>query len=130
LLVDGGQAQLNAATKALCTTSIELTIIGAVKPVRHHSEISHFLTASGRKIAYDEKDPAMAMLKLLRDDAHDLANLVHRELRDARHFYESSGVTPLIVPTRLVDPDGFADDLRPIVTRDTAARPRRNGDRS
>jgi excinuclease ABC subunit C len=130
LLVDGGQAQLNAATKALSTTSNELTIIGAVKPAHRHSEISHFLTASGRKIAYDEKDPAMAMLKLLRDDAHDLANLVHRELRDARHFYESSGVTPLIVPTRLVDPDGFADDLRPIVTRDTAARPRRNGDRS
>lgn len=59
------------------------------------------------------------MLKLLRDDAHDLANFVHRELRDARHFYESSGVPPLIVPIRFVDPDGDADDLRPIVTRDT-----------
>ena len=114
------------------------------------------------------------MLRLLRDDAHDLANRVHRDLRDMQHNYElaailpslneadrrdilktvgsvsriaelstdeianqfrpqtarliardiqnyrkgnSPVVLPLIVPIRFDDPDGGADDMRPIDPR-------------
>jgi hypothetical protein len=34
------------------------------------------------------------MLKRLRDDAHDLANRVHRDLRDMSHNYELAAILP------------------------------------
>ena len=34
------------------------------------------------------------MLKILRDDAHDLANRAHRDLRDLRHNYELAAILP------------------------------------
>jgi excinuclease UvrABC nuclease subunit len=116
IVVDGGKAHLAAAMRAVDSIEADSHVIAAVKPAGRHSEISHFLTANGDRIEYSKDDQAMQVLKILRDTAHDLANYVHREMRDARHFYEASGTLPLVVPTSFVDRNGAADDLRPIVT--------------
>ena len=39
------------------------------------------------------------MLRLLRDAAHDLANRVHRDLRDLGHHYELAALLPSITRT-------------------------------
>ena len=58
------------------------------------------------------------MLKLLRDEAHDLANRVHRDYREMMPFYEKVGFqTPLVVPLRFHAENGGADDLIPIEAR-------------
>jgi len=175
ILIDGGRPQLNAVLNAAKETELpSVCFVSAVKPSKKHSSVSRFISDTGDEIDYDPFNPAQNMLRLLRDDAHDLANRVHRDLRDMRHNYElasvlqsiteaerrealktvgsiskivelssdelkknfrpqtarkiirdlqnyrmgeSQPVLPLIVPIRFDDPDGGADDLRPIVTR-------------
>jgi len=174
IVLDGGKPQLSAVTEMLSQSKkASAEIVAAVKPRGKHSGVSHFLRQSGEPIEFDEMSPSQNMLKILRDDAHDLANRVHRDLRDTKHNYElaavlpsineaerrdvlraagsirklttlsetdvfnlfdartarkiahdlrifrsgnSDPVTPLIVPIRFDDPDGAADDLRPILT--------------
>ena len=124
-LVDGGRSQLNSAVKAASSINGSPTFISAVKPRGKHSQISHFLTASGLRVEFDPGNAAHLLLQRLRDDAHELANFVHGEYRDARHFYEVTGKQPLIVPIRFTAADGSADDLRPIVTKNRpTAKPR------
>lgn len=115
IVIDGGRSHLNAAVSALEQAErSDIAVIGAVKPPRRHDEISHFLTGDGHRIEFDYSSPAMRLLKVLRDEAHDLANAVHAESRDMAHFYAASGTLPLIVPIRYDDPNGKAGDLRPI----------------
>ncbi|PYT01608.1 MAG: hypothetical protein DMF63_01820 [Acidobacteria bacterium] len=91
ILVDGGPAQL----KAVLSIADDLPfVIAAVKPKGKHSSISHFLTADGRRIEYDQDSHAARLLKRLRDDAHDLANAAHRLGRDMMHFYELAAILP------------------------------------
>jgi excinuclease UvrABC nuclease subunit len=73
-----------------------VAIASAVKPQGKHSEISHFLDQQGNRIDFDLASPAHRVLRLLRDDAHELANRVHRELRDMSHFYELASILPSI----------------------------------
>ena len=93
VIIDGGTAQINAAAAALPTAS-KVILIGAVKPPGEHSEISHFLTAAGKRIEFDPASPAMNLLQRLRDEAHEFANAVHRETRDYAHFYEIVNIVP------------------------------------
>jgi len=119
ILLDGGKPQLNAALRQLENTDlIPVPIIAAVKPPEKHSSIAAFLTASGRSILFDVDSPAHAMLQLLRDEAHNLANRIHRDYREMKPFYEAAGHTePLIVPIRLHAENGGAEDLIPIESR-------------
>ena len=118
LLIDGGVSQLNAASKA--DLPISMSITAAVKPPGEHSAISHFLTINGR-IEYDVHRDTHRFLHRLRDDVHEFANAVHRDVRDFANFYKE--VSPLVVPTRLQDPNGAAADLIPIEA--TSRKPRR-----
>jgi len=95
VLVDGGRAHINAVAAALASLSIEnICVIGAVKPPRKHGEISHFLTADGSRIEFNPANAAMRVLRLLRDEAHELANAAHVRSRDMSHFYELSAILP------------------------------------
>ena len=97
ILVDGGKAQLAAASEAVNVVSMDGTAIAsAVKPPGKHSEVSHFLDRQGNRIDFDLTSAAHRVLRLLRDDAHELANRVHRELRDMSHFYELASILPSI----------------------------------
>lgn len=177
LLIDGGTSQLTAALKADLPSIV--STVTAVKPPGQHSAVSHFLTIDGR-IHYDPTRDTHRFLHRLRDNVHEFANAVHRDVRDYANFYEIASifpslteserrrilnaagsnfnasnaseevllnalgndraqiatadqirfkkervktVPPLVVPTRLQDPDGAADDLIPIEA--TSRKPKR-----
>jgi excinuclease ABC subunit C len=97
IVLDGGKPQLNAVTEILSQSKTPTAeIVAAVKPAGKHSGIAHFLRQSGEPIEFDEMSPSQNLLKILRDDAHDLANRVHRDLRDTKHNYELATVLPSI----------------------------------
>jgi hypothetical protein len=76
------------------------------------------LTPTGESIPFDVDSPAHAMLQLLRDEVHDLANRVHRDYREMIPFYERAGFDkPLVVPLRFHAENGGAEDLIPIEHR-------------
>ena len=114
LLLDGGTAQLSNVIQAIGQRR-NLPLITAVKPKGKHSSIAAFLSASGERIPFDVDSPAHSMLQLLRDEAHDLANRVHRDYREMLPFYEAKGFDrPLVVPLRFHAVNGGAEDLIPI----------------
>ncbi|MFL6468982.1 MAG: hypothetical protein ACJ72Z_13575 [Pyrinomonadaceae bacterium] len=114
ILIDGGRNQLNKVLKAVRDLN-RSPIIAAVKPKGKHSSIAAFLTESGDSIQFDVDSPTHAMLQLLRDEAHDLANRVHRDYREMLPFYETRGFEePLIVPLRFQAENSGAEDLIPI----------------
>lgn len=119
LILDGGKPQLKAVTETLRrTNAMQVPLIAAVKPRGRHSSIAAFLTTDGESVRFDVDSPAHAMLQLLRDEAHDLANRVHRDYREMMPFYEKAGFeTPLVVPLRFHAENGGADDLIPIAAR-------------
>ncbi|MFT3745573.1 MAG: hypothetical protein QM785_14935 [Pyrinomonadaceae bacterium] len=119
IVLDGGKPQLNAVLKSLAKSELPSPpIIAAVKPQGKHSSIAAFLTTTGGSIAYDVESPAHTMLLLLRDEAHNLANRIHRDYREMKPFYEAAGHDePLIVPIRLHAQNGGAEDLIPIDSR-------------
>jgi excinuclease ABC subunit C len=119
ILIDGGKAQLNAVISTIDPSdAMKVPIIAAVKPKQKHSSIAAFLTQAGGSIAFNVDSPSHAMLQLLRDEAHDLANRVHRDYREMLPFYEARGFdTPLIVPIRLHAENGGAEDLVPILSK-------------
>ena len=119
IVLDGGKPQLNATLRELAKTNLtSVPIIAAVKPPGKHSSIAAFLTAEGASIPFDVHSPAHAMLQLLRDEAHNLANRIHRDYREMKPFYEAAGhAEPLIIPIRLHAENGGAEDLIPIESR-------------
>jgi excinuclease ABC subunit C len=95
IVLDGGRNQLNAVLDALGKTNKrKALIIAAAKPPTKHSGIAYFLLESAERMDFDESSPAHNILKILRDDAHELANRVHRDLRDSSHNYELAAVLP------------------------------------
>ncbi|HVF46841.1 MAG TPA: hypothetical protein VNA17_04680 [Pyrinomonadaceae bacterium] len=119
IMLDGGTSQIGAVRRAIQETgAVRAPLVGAVKPKSKHSAVSYFLTEGGDKIAYDASSPAHAMLQVLRDEAHNLANRIHRDYREMKPFYEAAGFDePVIVPIRLHAENGGAEDLIPIETR-------------
>ena len=119
LLIDGAKAQINAVKKVLEEFELKtLTVVGAVKPPKTHSQISHFLTAKDSEIKFDRHSKVMNFLQNLRDAAHTLANETHRELHVLVGIFKNNDTAPLVqyllVPTRFAERDGNANDLSPI----------------
>jgi excinuclease ABC subunit C len=97
ILLDGGRSQLNAVINNWdANDHPNVRFVGAVKPPLKHASISHFLLESGEKISFDATNPVHHLLQRLRDEAHDLANRAHRDLRDMTHNYELAGILPSI----------------------------------
>ena len=94
VLLDGGHSQMNAVLAKVGSQENRPPIVAATKPVRKHSGVAYFLLETGEQISFDEMSPSHNTLKLLRDDAHDLANRVHRDLRDMSHNYELAAILP------------------------------------
>ncbi|MEJ7625136.1 MAG: UvrB/UvrC motif-containing protein [Pyrinomonadaceae bacterium] len=118
IVLDGGKPQLNAVLQSLADRPGHPPIVAAVKPPAKHSSIASFLSTDSPPIIFDVDSPAHAMLQLLRDAAHDLANRTHRDYREMMPFYELLGdYEPMIVPLRLHAENGGAGDLIPIAAR-------------
>ncbi|NOY74341.1 MAG: excinuclease ABC subunit UvrC [Kiritimatiellaeota bacterium] len=80
ILIDGGKGQLNAAMKALKRAGTPPTpIIGLAK---RNEEI--FVPGRQLPIRLDLRNPAVNLLRAVRDEAHRFAVAYHRKLRDAR----------------------------------------------
>jgi excinuclease ABC subunit C len=95
VLIDGGKPQLNAALKALKKIGRrKFSLIAAVKPSDRHNEVSHFIHETGKIFEMNPDSDAMQFLVRLRDEAHELANRIHRTLRDTSHFYELASILP------------------------------------
>lgn len=97
ILIDGGKSQLQAALKSLQKqNNIKFTVVSAVKPPHKHNEISHFLSESGQILNFNKTSEAFQVLLNLRDEAHSLANYVHRTKREMAHFYEVNQILPTL----------------------------------
>lgn len=97
VLLDGGKPQMNAVLRALERVDHPVCgIVAAIKPPGRHSAISRFLLRDGSEVPFDESNAAHLILQKLRDDAHDLANRVHRDLRDMGHHYELAAILPTL----------------------------------
>ncbi|MFN0278334.1 MAG: hypothetical protein ACKVRN_07000 [Pyrinomonadaceae bacterium] len=118
VLLDGGKNQLNKVLKTISNIDKAPRVIAAVKPRGKHESIAAFLSEGSEPIPFDIDSPAHAMLQLLRDEAHDLANRIHRDYREMMPFYEAAGFEkPLILPLRFHADNGGAEDLIPIEAR-------------
>jgi excinuclease ABC subunit C len=118
IVLDGGKSQLNAVLAKLDKGQVLPAITAAVKPRGRHSAIAAFLVKGRDPIDFNPESPAHSMLQLLRDEAHDLANRVHRDYREMMPFYEIAGVEkPVVVPLRFHAENGGAEDLIPIESR-------------
>ena len=95
VLVDGGKGHVNAVRKALDSIGLgQLPVVGAVKPKGKHGDISYFIKPDGDRADLDPDLPAVRVLKVLRDEAHDLANAAHGNSRDMAHHYQLAGMLP------------------------------------
>src|SRR5436190_1559024 len=115
IVLDGGKPQLNKVSGVLNDGAGDYALVAAVKPRGKHSSIASFLIPDKPTIKFNPDSPAHSVLQLLRDEAHSLANRVHRDYREMFPFYEARGFDhPLVVPLRFHAPNGNADDLIPI----------------
>ena len=119
LLIDGAKPQINSVKRVLDEFDLNnITVIGAVKPPKAHSQISHFLTTQDVRVEFEKRSGAMNFLQSLRDAAHRLANETHRELHSLVGIFRNNDTAPhvryLLVPTRYAMRDGDAADLSPI----------------
>jgi excinuclease ABC subunit C len=79
ILIDGGKGQLNAAIKALKRAGVTAPVIGLAKK---NEEI--FVPGRQLPIRLDLRDPAVNLLRSIRDEAHRFAVAYHRKLRNSR----------------------------------------------
>ena len=119
IILDGGKTQMNAALKAIEPLRPFATrLAGVVKPKGQHSSVAYFLTDAREQIEYEPDNPAQNMLRLLRDAAHDLANRVHRDLREMGHHYELAALLPSVTESERRKIVATAGSLRKIVDLD------------
>lgn len=130
MIVDGGRPQLGAAIRATeAAGRPDLPLLAVAKPPGKPREVAYMLTRVGdedRRVPIPDGSEAMRLVRLLRDEAHRLANSSHQQFRGALQFARGTDGdarrSHVAVPTRFDDPDGAASDLRPIAPR---TRPRR-----
>ena len=72
----------------------DFAVIGAVKPPQKHGEISYFLKEDCEQISFQSDNPSHRVLQLVRDEAHNLSNQIHRQKREMKHFYELTATLP------------------------------------
>lgn len=98
ILVDGGRSQLNTVLVALDEVGADhIPVIAAVKPAGQHKQIARFLTSKG-EFKFTEGNRAFELLRELRDEAHQNANELHRQRRDAKTIFENVNVTLVLSP--------------------------------
>jgi excinuclease ABC subunit C len=89
IFIDGGKGQLSAAASAMRELDLEaITLVGLVKPPKHHNQISHLLV-KGREnspIPFDASSPTFRFIQQIRDETHKTAIEYHRKRREVRDF--------------------------------------------
>ena len=118
IIADGGRSQLNAVIAEVESANLKnISVVSAVKPPRQHGEISHLLTADGRKIEFVNGARIFEIIRELRDEAHRAANELYRQHRENKLIHRAE--IPLMTG-RFDEVDGAAEDLRLIAGRGKA----------
>jgi excinuclease ABC subunit C len=89
VFIDGGKGQLNAAAAAMRDNDLEaITLIGLVKPPKHHNQISHLLIFGREEhpVMFNLNTPAFRLVQQIRDETHKTAIEFHRKRREKRDF--------------------------------------------
>ena len=89
VFIDGGKGQLNAAAAAMRDNDLEaITLVGLVKPPKHHNQISHLLIFGREEnpIPFNLNTPAFRLVQQIRDETHKTAIEFHRKRREKRDF--------------------------------------------
>ena len=96
ILIDGGKGQLSAAYEALETVALgNLVAVGIAK-----KEEVLFTRQRPDPIVLDEHDPALLLLRRVRDEAHRFAVTFHRKARTMRDLRSALDDVPGIGPRR------------------------------
>jgi excinuclease ABC subunit C len=89
IFIDGGKGQLSAASAAMRELDLEaITLVGLVKPPKHHNQISHLLKRGNESnpVPFDANSQAMRFVQQVRDATHKTAIEYHRKRREVRDF--------------------------------------------
>ena len=89
VFIDGGKGQLSAAAAAMRDNDLEaITLVGLVKPPKHHNQISHLLIFGREEhpIPFNPTTPAFRLIQQIRDETHKTAVEYHRKRREIRDF--------------------------------------------
>jgi excinuclease ABC subunit C len=91
VLIDGGQAQVEAAHTALAEVGADdVNVVGIAKSIEREAGREHFYRQGQAPFRLDAKNPALYYLQRLRDEAHRFAIGGHRKRRA-----KAIGVSPL-----------------------------------
>ncbi len=99
VFIDGGKGQLSSAAAALRELDLDaITLVGLVKPPKHHNQISHLLKkgSENQPIPFDANSQAMRFVQQIRDETHKTAIEYHRKRREKRDFTSELTAIPNI----------------------------------
>jgi excinuclease ABC subunit C len=105
IFIDGGKGQLSAASAAMRELDLEaVTLVGLVKPPKHHHQISHLLKKGheNQPIPFDPNLQAMRLIQQIRDETHKTAVEYHRKRREMRDFTSELTAIPGIGEKRKI----------------------------
>jgi excinuclease ABC subunit C len=106
IFIDGGKGQLSAAAAAMGELDLEaITLVGLVKPPKHHNLISHLLRKGNENnpIPFDPNLQAMRFVQQIRDETHKTAVEYHRKRREIRDFTSELTAIPGIGEKRKME---------------------------
>ncbi len=89
IFIDGGKGQISSAAAAMHELDLEaITLVGLVKPPKHHNQISHLLKKGheNQPVYFDANSAAMRFVQQIRDETHKTAIEYHRKRREVRDF--------------------------------------------
>ncbi len=89
IFIDGGKGQLSSAAAAMRELDLEaITLVGLVKPPKHHNQISHLIKRGNENhpVPFDANSQAMRFIQQIRDETHKTAIEYHRKRREVRDF--------------------------------------------
>lgn len=85
ILIDGGQAQVNAAIEVLKSLGLDIPVAGMVKDDRHKTRD---LIYNGQQMHIQKDSLVFRLISIIQEETHRFAVKYHRELRK-KHLYES-----------------------------------------